>query len=319
MKEKKLLSVISPCYNEEANIEELYERVCRVLERYQNYDFEYLFIDNASTDKTVEKLRVIAAGDFRVKVIINTRNFGHIRSPYWGITQTIGAATIYLASDLQDPPELIPKFIEEWENGYKLVLATKPISEANQLMHYFRKTYYRCLDAISDVALVPDTTGFGLYDRVVLDKIREVNDPYPYLRGLFCELGYEIKTVPFNQPRRLRGISKNNFYTLYDIAMLGVVSHSLVPIRIASFLGFALGALSMLTAIVFFVLKLVFWNSFPLGFAPMVIGMFFMFGMLLLFIGILGEYIGAIHNHVQNRPIVVERERINFSNNNSSA
>lgn len=312
MESRTLLSVISPCYNEEANVDELYSRVTKVLEQFPQYDFEYVFIDNASTDGTVARLKAIAAKDERVKIIINTRNFGHIRSPYWGIVQTTGAATIYLASDLQDPPELIPQFIDEWKKGYKLVLATKPVSQSNPLMHYLRKTYYRTLDAISDVKLVADTTGFGLYDKVVLDRIREINDPYPYLRGLFCELGYEIKTVPFNQPRRLRGISKNNFYTLYDIAMLGVVSHSLVPIRIASFIGFALGALSMLTALIFVILKMVFWSSFPIGVAPIVIGMFFMFGVLLLFIGVLGEYIGAIHTYVQRRPIVVERERINF-------
>lgn len=312
MQSKKLLSVISPCYNEEGNVDELYARVTKVIEQFPQYDFEYVFIDNASTDGTVERLRAIAEKDARVKVIINTRNFGHIRSPYWGIVQTKGAATIYLASDLQDPPELIPQFIEEWEKGYKLVLATKPVSQSNPLMHFLRKTYYRALDAISDVKLVADTTGFGLYDKVVLDRIREINDPYPYLRGLFCELGYEIKTVPFNQPRRLRGISKNNFYTLYDIAMLGVVSHSLVPIRIASFMGFALGVMSMLTAFIFLILKFLFWSSFPLGVAPIVIGMFLMFGVLLLFIGILGEYIGSIHTYVQRRPIVVEKERVNF-------
>jgi glycosyltransferase involved in cell wall biosynthesis len=312
MQTKTLLSVISPCYNEEGNVDELYARVTKVLEQFPQYDFEYIFIDNASTDRTVARLRATAEKDARVKVIVNTRNFGHIRSPYWGIVQTKGAATIYLASDLQDPPELIPQFIDEWEKGYKLVLATKPVSQSNPLMHFLRKTYYRALDAISDVKLVADTTGFGLYDKVVLDRIREINDPYPYLRGLFCELGYEIKTVPFNQPRRLRGISKNNFYTLYDIAMLGVVSHSLVPIRIASFMGIALGVMSMLTAFIFLLLKFVFWNSFPLGVAPIVIGMFLMFGVLLLFIGILGEYIGAIHTYVQRRPIVVEKERVNF-------
>jgi len=309
---RKFLSVISPCYNEEENVEELYRRVVAVMDRYSQYEFEYVFIDNASTDNTVEKLKNLAKKDCRVKVIVNTRNFGHIRSPYWGILQTTGAATIYLASDLQDPPEVIPRFIDEWEKGYKLVLATKPVSQSSPLMHSLRKLYYRVLDAISDVPLIADTTGFGLYDKVVLDGIRAVNDPYPYLRGLYCELGYEVKTVPFDQPRRLRGISKNNFYTLYDIAMLGVISHSLVPIRIASFLGFVMGSVSIVVALIFFVLKLLFWSSFPLGMAPLVIGMFFMFGILLFFIGLLGEYIGSIHTYVQRRPIVVEKERINF-------
>ncbi|MEN3068227.1 glycosyltransferase family 2 protein [Uliginosibacterium sediminicola] len=307
-----MLSVISPCYNEEANVEELYRRVMAVLAQYPQYDFEYVFIDNASTDGTVARLKALAAQDRRVKIIVNTRNFGHIRSPYWGIMQTSGAATIYLASDLQDPPELIPRFIDEWEKGFKLVLATKPVSQSNFVMHRLRRAYYSFLDSISDVPLVKDTTGFGLYDKVVLDDIRQVNDPYPYLRGLFCELGYPIKTVEFNQPRRLRGISKNNFYTLYDIAMLGVISHSLLPIRLASLAGFLLGIGSFLMALLFFVLKLVFWDQFPLGVAPIVIGMFFMFGILLFFVGILGEYVGSIHTYVQKRPIVVERERVNF-------
>lgn len=312
METKRMLSVIAPCYNEEANVAELYRRLGDVFARYPEYEFECVFIDNASTDNTVGVLKAIAASDKRVKIIVNTRNFGHIRSPYWGVMQTSGDATIYLASDLQDPPELISQFIEAWQEGYKVVLATKPVSKTNPLMHRLRKTYYRVLDGISDVSIVKDTTGFGLYDKVVLDKVREINDPYPYFRGLICELGYEVKTISFNQPRRLRGISKNNFYSLYDTAMLGVVSHSLVPIRLASFVGFSLGALSVLAAFIFLALKLLYWDSFPMGIAPIVIGMFLMFGILLFFIGILGEYIGSIHTSVQRRPIVVERERVNF-------
>jgi dolichol-phosphate mannosyltransferase len=207
---------------------------------------------------------------------------------------------------------LIPEFIRFWEEGYKLVMATKPVSKGVAWIHALRKAYYRFLDGISDISLVADSTGFGLYDREVLDHLRQIDDPYPFLRGLICELGYEIKTIPFAQPRRLRGISKNNFYTLYDIAMLGIVSHSKVPIRIAAFAGFALGTISMFVAIVFLALKLLFWESFPLGIAPVVIGLFFLFGIQLMFIGILGEYIGSIHTYLQRRPIVVEKERINF-------
>jgi dolichol-phosphate mannosyltransferase len=247
-----------------------------------------------------------------VKVIVNTRNFGHIRSPYYGIIQSQGAATIYLASDLQDPPELIPEFIRHWEEGYKLVLAVKPVSQGSPIVHAMRKAYYRMLDRISEITVLNDSTGFGLYDKEVLDQVRAVNDPYPYLRGLISELGYEVKSIPFNQPRRLRGISKNNLYTLYDIAMLGIVSHSKLPIRVAAFIGFLMGILSILAALVFMVLKLLFWYSYPMGTAPMVIGIFFLFGMQFLFIGILGEYIGSIHTYIQRRPIVVEKERINF-------
>jgi glycosyltransferase involved in cell wall biosynthesis len=312
MAERTLLSIVTPCYNEEENVDELYTRIKAAIVELGEYDFELIFIDNHSQDGTVGKLKRLAAIDPAVKIIVNTRNFGHIRSPYYGILQSRGAATIYLASDLQDPPELIPEFIRYWEEGYKLVMATKPVSKGIAWIHALRKAYYRFLDGISDISLVADSTGFGLYDRDVLAHLRKIDDPYPFLRGLICELGYEIKTIEFTQPRRQRGISKNNFYTLYDIAMLGIVSHSKVPIRLAAFAGFAIGAVSLLAAIVFLILKLAFWNSFPMGIAPLVIGMFFMFGVLMLFIGILGEYIGAIHTYVQKRPTVVEKERINF-------
>ena len=309
---KKMISIISPCYNEVENIEEIYQRVKAVMSQYPQYEFEYLFIDNASTDGTDLKLKMLADLDKRVKVIINTRNFGHIRSPYWGLIQTSGDASIYLASDLQDPPELISTFIDAWEEGYKVVLAIKPYSKGNRLLHQLRKSYYSMLDGISDVTQIKDATGFGLYDRTVLNEIRSINDPYPYFRGLIAELGYEVKAIPFTQPRRLRGVSKNNFYSLYDVAMLGITSHSKVPLRIATFVGFALGISSVMVALVFLVLKLLFWDSFSFALAPILIGLFFLFGVLLIFIGILGEYIGSIHSYLQRRPIVVEKERINF-------
>ena len=312
MSERRLLSIVTPCFNEQDNVDELYRRIKAAIASLTLYRFEIIFIDNASSDATVAKVKALAAHDSDVKLIVNTRNFGHIRSPYYGITQSRGEATIYLASDLQDPPELIPQFVQEWENGYKLVMAIKPISKGNTVVHSLRRSYYRMLDGISDISLLSDSTGFGLYDKVVLDSIRKIDDPYPYLRGLVCELGYEIKTIPFEQPRRLRGISKNNLYTLYDIAMLGIVSHSKVPIRIAAFFGFLLGFLSVIAAMVFLVLKLLFWNTFPFGVAPIVIGVFFLFGIQLLFIGVIGEYIGSIHTYVQRRPTVVEKERVNF-------
>lgn len=309
---KKLISIISPTYNEIDNVDELYRRVCAVIAQFPQYDFEYLIIDNASTDGTDQKLKQIAAGDARVKVIINTRNFGHIRSPYWGIIQTKGDATVYLASDLQDPPELISDLIKLWEEGNKIVLATKPVSATNALIHALRRSYYRFLDAISEIELVKDTTGFGIYDKVVIDKIREIGDPYPYLRGMVCELGYPIKTIDFNQPARKRGLSKNNFYTLYDIAMLGIISHSLVPIRIASLFGIILGVISLFLGLGFLIAKLIWWDSFPIGTAPIYILMFSLFGLLFLFLGMIGEYIGSIHGYLQKRPVVVERERVNF-------
>jgi glycosyltransferase involved in cell wall biosynthesis len=309
---KKLISIVSPCFNEEENIGELYARLSLIICNYQNYDFEIIFIDNCSTDKTRQLLRELAVQDPRVKVILNTRNFGHIRSPYWGIIQSRGDATIYLASDLQDPPEHIPQFIEEWERGWKLVMMVKPVSQTSRLMHWLRKGYYSLLDRVSDVPIVRDSTGFGLYDKVVLDKVREINDPYPFLRGLICELGYPVKTIQFEQPRRQRGISKNNFYTLYDIAMLGLISNSLLPVRLAGFFGLILSAVCLLVAFGYLIFKLLFWDSFPIGIAPLIIGVFFLFGLMFGFIGLLGEYIGSIHTYVKRRPIVVEEERVNF-------
>jgi len=308
----KKISIISPTYNEEANIRELYVQILAQILHFPQYQFEILFIDNASIDNTPQLLRELASHDQRVKVIFNTRNFGHIRSPYWGILQTSGDATIYLASDLQDPPELIPSFIAAWEAGAKIALAVKPLSKSNAVTHFLRKSYYRLLDRISDVAITNDSTGFGLYDKCVIDHLRTIADPYPFLRGLICELGYEIKTIPFIQPRRLRGISKNNIYTLYDIAILGIVSHSLVPIRLLGFFGLLTSFICFMVAIVFLVLKIIWWDSFPMGSAPILILTSFMFGIVLISIAVMGEYVASIHTYVQNRPIVVEKERINF-------
>ena len=310
--QKKLLSIVTPTYNEVDNIESLLDSIREAIVPLDQYEFEIIVIDNCSSDGTQEKIREIAGKDARIKAIFNVRNFGHIRSPYYGILQSNGVATIYLASDFQDPPDLIPKFIEEWEKGWKLVMAVKPVSKSSPLMHFLRKYYYKFLDNISDIEILKDATGFGMYDKKIIEHLKEINDPYPFLRGIICELGYPIKSIPFIQPRRLGGITKNNFYTLLDIAMLGLVSHSKVPIRIASLLGFLLGCVSILIALYFLVMKLILWDSFPLGSAPAIIGLFFMFGIQLFFVGILGEYIGSIHTHVRNRPIVVERERINF-------
>lgn len=309
---KKLISIVTPCYNEEENIDELYKRIKNSISAVDIYNFEIIFIDNASDDKTVEKLKELADNDPMVKLIVNTRNFGHIRSPYYGILQSRGSATIYLASDLQDPPELIPEFLSNWEDGFKLVMAVKPKSEESGLINLIRKKYYRILDDISDINVINDSTGFGLYDRIVIDHLKTINDPYPFLRGLICELGYEVKTVQFTQSERKKGITKNNFYSLYDIAMLGIVSHSKLPIRIAGFIGIFIGLISLLVAVVYVFLKLMFWDTFPLGVAPVMIGLFFLFGIQLIFIGILGEYVASIHSYLQKRPLVVEKERVNF-------
>ncbi len=310
--QKKLLSIVTPCYNEEQNIYELYSRIVEVVNTIPKYDFEIIVIDNSSTDSTLKILRDLASKDKRLKVIENTRNFGHIRSPYYGILASSGEATIYLASDLQDPPEKIPEFIEWWEDGYKLVQGVKPESESSAFFHFLRKYYYRILDRISEAPLLNDATGFGLYDKIVLDQLRIINDPYPYLRGLICELGYEIKTVQFIQDKRKRGVTKNNLYTLFDIGMLGIVNHSKLPLRMVSFMGFALGLVSLVIAFIYFLMKIIYWDSFVMGIAPLVIGVFFLFGILMITIGILGEYVISIHRYLQKRPVVVEKERINF-------
>jgi glycosyltransferase involved in cell wall biosynthesis len=311
MSEKKLISIVTPCYNEDENIDELCQRIAAVMAKLP-YDYEHICIDNASTDSTVRKIKNIAARDKRVKLIVNARNFGHIKSPYYGILQTRGDACILIASDLQDPPEMIVEFIKKWEEGFKTVLAVKPESEESSIMFFMRKTYYRFITRISEVPLVKNATGAGLLDRVVVDILRNINDSYPYFRGLLCEIGFPVATVPFKQPRRQRGVTKNNFYTLYDIAMLGITNHSKIPLRLMAMSGFLLSFLSLLVALIFFVAKLIYWNSFQLGSAPMLIGIFFFGAIQTFFIGVLGEYIGSIHTQVRNMPLVVEVERVNF-------
>lgn len=311
MSEKKMISIVTPCYNEEENIDELYQRIAAVMATLP-YDYEHICIDNASTDGTVKRIKELAAQDKRVKLIVNARNFGHIKSPYYAIQQSNGDACILIASDLQDPPEMIVEFVKKWEEGFKTVLAVKPESEESSLMFFLRKSYYRLITKISEVALVQNATGAGLFDRVVIDILRNIDDPYPYFRGLLCEIGFPIATVPFKQPRRQRGVTKNNFYTLYDIGMLGITNHSKVPLRLMAMSGFFLSFLSLLVAFMFFVAKLLFWDSFQLGTAPILIGIFFFGAIQAFFIGVLGEYIGSIHTQVRKMPLVVELERVNF-------
>lgn len=311
MSDKKLISIVTPCYNEVDNIDELYQRITAVMAT-QPYDYEHICIDNCSTDGTVKKIKEIATRDKRVKLIVNARNFGHIKSPYYGILQSRGDACILIASDLQDPPEMIAEFIKKWEEGFKTVLAVKPESEESSIMFFLRKAYYRFITKISEVPLVPNATGAGLFDRAVIDILRNIQDSYPYFRGLLCEIGFPIALVPFKQPRRQRGVTKNNFYTLYDIAMLGITNHSKVPLRLMAMSGFLLSFLSLIVAFIFFVAKLLYWDSFQLGTAPILIGIFFFGAIQAFFIGVLGEYIGSIHTQVRNMPLVVEIERVNF-------
>lgn len=310
----KHITVVTPCYNEEENVEEVYRQARAVFETIEGVTYEHLFIDNFSSDRTPEILRAMAAADRNVKVILNARNFGHIRSPYHGLLQARGDAAILLVADLQDPPELMKAFVEHWHNGAKLVVGVKPTADESGLMFAIRRAYYRTVTRIADVKLIQNFTGFGLYDRQVLEELRRIDDPYPYLRGLVSEVGFEAVQVPYNQPRRKRGITKNNFYTLYDIAMLGITSHSRVPLRIATMAGFALSGVSLGVSLLYLILKVLFWSEFSMGTAPILIGMFFFASVQLFFIGLLGEYVGAILTHVMKRPLVVERERLNFDN-----
>ena len=308
----KLISIITPCYNEEQNVENLYQQVKVIFDVLPQYKYEHIFIDNSSTDKTVEILKKIAGIDPNVKIIVNIRNFGHIRSPYYGILQANGDAVILIVADLQDPPYLITKFLEKWEDGFKIVIGTKYKSKENQLLFFIRKIFYNTISGISETEQVKNFTGFGLYDKTFVSILRTIDEPYPYFRGLITELGFERTEIPYIQPKREKGKTKNNFYTLYDIAMLGFINYSKLPLRLASFIGFAVSLLSFLIAMGYLIAKLIFWSTFSIGVAPLVIGLFFFGGVQLFFLGIIGEYIGAIFTQVKKRPPVVEKERINF-------
>ena len=308
----KFISVVTGCYNEEENVRELYCQVKEVFDQMDDYTYEHIFIDNASRDKTVSILKEISLTDPNVKVIVNTRNVGHIRSPYHALMQAKGAAVIAMAADLQDPPAMIVDFLRKWESGYKIVIGVKAKSEESALFFAIRSIYYRIIGDLADIELVKNFTGFGLYDRDIVDILKKIDDPYPYFRGLICDIGYERVEIEYTQNARKRGITKNNFYTLYDLAMLGITNHSKVPLRLATMTGFAVAILSLLVAVGYFIYKLIFWDSFSVGIAPLVIGLFFFASVQLFFIGIIGEYIGAIHTQILKRPLVIEKERINF-------
>lgn len=307
------ISVVSGCYNEEDNVGELHERVAKAIESLgEKYTWELLLIDNASTDKTVERIREIVKKDDRVRAIVNARNFGHIRSPYHALLQSEGDITIAMASDLQDPPEMIPDFVKKWEEGFKIVAAIKTDTAESKLLWLFRTIYYRTVKRLAQVNLLEHFTGFGLYDKHIIEVLRSIEDPYPYFRGLISEIGYDIARVEFTQPSRKHGKTKANFFVLYDMAMLGIITHSRIPMRLASMAGFLLSAFSLLVGLMYLIAKLVFWNQFQLGLAPVVIGTFLMSSAVLFSVGVLGEYVASIQTHVRKLPLVVERERINF-------
>jgi glycosyltransferase involved in cell wall biosynthesis len=306
------ISIVTPCYNEEENVEELHARIVAAMANLPQYEFEHIYIDNASTDKTVAILRRMVQEDKRIRVIVNARNFGHIRSPYHALIGAKGDAVICLASDLQDPPELIVDFIKQWEEGYKVVMGVKSKSEESPLKFALRKLYYKILQRLSDTQLIENYTGYGLYDHQVIEILREMDDPYPYFRGMIAEIGFPAARIEFTQPTRKHGITKNNFYTLFDMAMLGMTNYSKVPLRLATMFGFVVAVFSALVGLFYFVYKLVNWQNFSVGSAPVTVGLFFFGAVQLFFLGILGEYIGAIYTHVLHRPLVVEKERINY-------
>lgn len=309
---KKLISIFTPCYNEEENIEAIYLQVKLVMNELPQYAYEHVFIDNCSKDKTVNKLKRIAAADKNVKVVLNARNFGAVRSGYHGLLQCGGDAVIGIAADLQDPPEMIKNFLTKWEEGYKIVLGIKAESKENPLMFSIRKLFYKIMFKISETEQISNFTGYGLYDKKFINTIKKLDDPYPYFRGMVADLGFDRYEIPYVQAKRERGKSSYTFYSLYDIAMQGFVNHSKVPLRLASFIGFFVAAFSLLVATGYFIYKIIYWQKFQLGVAPLVIGIFLLGGVQLFFLGVIGEYIGAIFTQVKKRPLVIEKERINF-------
>ncbi len=306
------ISIITPTYNEKDNIEKLCNEIKGEMSKI-NLDYEHIIIDNNSTDGTIEKIKDLAKSDKNLKIIINLKNYGHIRSPFYGLLQSTGDASILMASDFQDPIELIPKYIDEWKKGKKIVLGEKISSEENKLKFSVRKLFYNFINYISETELTKNTTGSGIFDKSIIEKLKNIQDPYPYFRGLLSELGEEISTIKFNQPLRLHGKTKNNILTLYDIGILGVVKHSRKPLRFMVITGFISSALSLIVAMFYFIYKLLFWDSFTLGLAPIVIGIFIVSSIQITLLGLVGEYIGVILLHQRNLPLVEEKERINFN------
>ena len=305
------ISIVTPTFNEVENIEKIYLEIKKKINEI-NCDYEHLIIDNNSTDGTIDKIRQLAQTDKNLKIIINAKNYGHVRSPFYALLQTNSDATILMASDFQDPVDLIEEYIEKWKNGKKIVLGQKISSEENKIKYSIRTLFYNFLNKISEFELPKNTTGSGIFDKSIIDKLKKINDPYPYFRGLITELGEEITTIQFRQPLRKSGITKNNLLTLYDIGMLGIVKHSRKPLRFMTLLGFLASISSLIVGIIYLFYKLLFWNSFSLGLAPIIIGIFFVSAVQITLLGLVGEYIGVILLHQRNMPLVIEKERINF-------
>lgn len=310
---KKKISVLIPCYNEEENVVPMSNAIKDLFEQQlPQYDYELLFIDNDSTDNTRPLLREICARNKNVKAIFNAKNFGQFNSPYHGILQVTGDCVVSMVCDFQDPIELIPKYLEAWEEGYKIVIGIKTSSKENKLMYWFRSLYYKFVKAFSDVDQIEHFTGSGLYDREFIEVLRRLNDPTPFLRGIVSELGFKRKEIEYEQPQRRAGKTHNNFYTLYDAAMLSITSYTKIGLRLCTFTGVIVGVCSFIVALVYLILKLADWYKFDAGMAPILLSVLFLGALQLFSIGFIGEYIMSINKRVMNRPLVVEEERINF-------
>ncbi|MBW2970846.1 glycosyltransferase [Candidatus Woesearchaeota archaeon] len=309
---KKLISIVTPTYNEEENVEELYLTVKKIFEDLPRYSYEHIFIDNSSEDKTVQILKKLANRDKNLKIVVNSRNFGTIRSQHHGYFVASGECVIPIVCDFQEPPSMIPKFIEKWEQGNKIVVAVKKQGKENPLALLLRQLYYDFVRKLSGTSLIRNYSGFGLYDRSVVEILKSFKEPYPYMRGLIAEIGFDKTIIYYQQPKRKKGKTKNNLYVRYNYMMLGIINYSKVPLRLAAFTGFLVAILSLLAAFGYLVYKIFFWQSFALGMAPLVIGLFFFSAIQLIFIGVIGEYVGSVYTQVKDRPLVVEKERVNF-------
>ena len=315
----KTISIVVPCYNEEENVIPLSRAITALFEKeLADYRYELIFIDNDSRDRTRELLRGLCQSDPDIKAIFNAKNFGQFNSPYYAMLQTSGDCTILMAADFQDPVEMIPQYVREWESGYKIVIGIKKRSQENKFMYWLRGCYYKLIKKLSDVEQIEQFTGFGLYDAKFIQVLRGLNDPTPFLRGIVAELGFKRKEIPYEQPLRRAGKTSNNFYRLYDAAMLSITSYTKVGLRLATIFGSICAGLSMVVALVYLVMKLIWWDRFPAGMAPMLIGMLFLGSIQIFFIGLLGEYIMSINQRVMKRPLVIEEERLNFGGDEKS-
>lgn len=314
--EKKKVSILIPCYNEEENVVPMANAIRDLFtSQLTAYDWELLFIDNDSSDNTRQLLTELCRGDKRIKAIFNAKNFGQFNSPYYGICQTTGDCTISMCCDFQDPIELIPKYLEEWENGYKIVIGIKTASRENKLIRFLRTCYYKVIKKFSNVEQIEHFTGSGLYDKSFVEVLRGLDDSSPFLRGIVAELGFKRKEIPYEQPKRRAGKTHNNFYTLYDAAMLSFTSYTKIGLRVATIGGFIMSVISLLVALVYLIMKLVNWDAFPAGNTPILLGVFVLGSIQLFFIGLLGEYVLNINTKVMHRPLVIEEKRLNFDEN----